>query len=554
MDRIYKFIEPMDDVLARQVSLLAIELQLFIRMPDKALTLITYMENHLLNGNGNSQSTKSNEKLSKEPEPKITPCDPIIEVFKKKLAKYKARCYLMKRNLTAAIKEIQLLSGDDSNIDALFLTANGQYLSGNLSEAMKTLSSISANCLVYSESGESSNVLFYNNMGVIHHVLGKPNLACHYFQLALKEDLALQEKLKKETEDKSIYIIGGSKYHELMYNLGIALLHAGRCAQAFDCLIIAVRRYHRNSRLWLRIAECCIQLHKPSNDIDFDVPRRQKQMVAKIVGTKDHRKFVLTTNLSTDKKYSAESQSYAIPVPTLEFASICLRNAYTLIPSDTQTAPVPLFLIPGVTPPAPNPCPGPTPSSPLGPEDIIVLRNGILTASAYVSLCLGDYIISLEYAKNLLGQPRLSSVHKLLGHLYAAESLVLLDKISEAIEHLNPENVKDIDFDLSPSAEKSKTEEDDKIKTNPPPRWCPTTLTSAHSVMQYNLAVAKTIRGQFEQASTLLKQTWQLRSPECKVPVHIIMLVIYIELQLGHAEVARNLIKQYVLQQKYHNG
>lgn len=28
-----------------------------------------------------------------------------------------------------------------------------------------------------------------NNIGVIHHAMGKPNLACHYFQTALKEDI-----------------------------------------------------------------------------------------------------------------------------------------------------------------------------------------------------------------------------------------------------------------------------------------------------------------------------------------------------------------------------
>lgn len=65
--------------------------------------------------------------------------------------------------------------------------------------------------------------------------------------------------------ERPLYTLGGSKYHELMYNLGIALLHAGRATQAFDCLIIAVRRYHRNSRLWLRLAECCIRVHKEVN-------------------------------------------------------------------------------------------------------------------------------------------------------------------------------------------------------------------------------------------------------------------------------------------------
>lgn len=43
--------------------------------------------------------------------------------------------------------------------------------------------------IVSSEYGESSSVLIKNNMGAIHHGMGKPNLACHYFQMALKEDM-----------------------------------------------------------------------------------------------------------------------------------------------------------------------------------------------------------------------------------------------------------------------------------------------------------------------------------------------------------------------------
>ncbi len=39
---------------------------------------------------------------------------------------------------------------------------------------------------------------------------------------------------------------------------------------------------------------------------------------------------------------------------------------------------------------------------------------------------------------------------RLLGHLYAAESLVLLNRINEAVPHLHPENVSKLS-DFSPS-------------------------------------------------------------------------------------------------------
>ncbi|KAG5884108.1 hypothetical protein JTB14_024148 [Gonioctena quinquepunctata] len=80
--------------------------------------------------------------------------------------------------------------------------------------------------------------------------------------------------------------------------------------------------------------------------------------------------------------------------------------------------------------------------------------------------------------------------------------------------------------------------------------WFPNTLQSTYAVMQYNIAVAKTIRGQLDQAAAMLKQIWQQKSSSCKVPTHIIMLFIYIELQLGHTDVAKNLIRQYHHQQR----
>lgn len=44
-----------------------------------------------------------------------------------------------------------------------------------------------------------------------------------------------------------------------------------------------------------------------------------------------------------------------------------------------------------------------------------------------------------------------SLVLRFLGHLYAAEALISLDRISDAIAHLNPENVTDVSLGVSPS-------------------------------------------------------------------------------------------------------
>ena len=72
------------------------------------------------------------------------------------------------------------------------------------------------------------------------------------------------------------------------------------------------------------------------------------------------------------------------------------------------------------------------------------MKISILSASAYISLCLGDYIPALEYAKSLLSIKKLPGAHCLLGHLYAAESLIYLDRIYEALEYLKLDNLLDI--------------------------------------------------------------------------------------------------------------
>lgn len=59
--------------------------------------------------------------------------------------------------------------------------------------------------------------------------------------------------------------LGGNKHYELMYSLGVSLLHAGHASLAFDCFMEAAQKLHNNPKLWLRIAECCIYCHKPVN-------------------------------------------------------------------------------------------------------------------------------------------------------------------------------------------------------------------------------------------------------------------------------------------------
>lgn len=66
----------------------------------------------------------------------------------------------------------------------------------------------------------------------------------------------------KSLSGRPLHCLGMSRHFELMYNMGIQLLHCGRALPAFECLIEAVQIYHINPHLWLRLAECCIMAYR----------------------------------------------------------------------------------------------------------------------------------------------------------------------------------------------------------------------------------------------------------------------------------------------------
>jgi len=333
-----------------------------------------------------------------------------------------------------------------------------------------------------------------------------------------------------------------------MYSLGVSLLYAGKASKAFDCFTEVAQRVHNNPKLLLRMAECCIYSHKYSNEVDFNIPKRRKDLVQKIIGSGIHRKIILATSLSKDIRYHSEGLSYAIPQPTLEFGYLCLKNALLLLPNNNEPN-VP------VTTMANSVSLSLTSGHNLGIQHAMLvsrattiesfnLKISVLAASAYVSLCLGDYILSLEHAKTLLSFNKLPGAYKMLGNLYAAESLIFMDKISEALEHLKLDNLEDLNTFIS-TPEFQEKEKAEEIMIKPIKAWYPTTVSTGTAVLRYNLAVAYAIRGELDKSGEILKQIWMTKEPDCDIPIQVIMLALYIELQLGHADISKSIIKQH---------
>ncbi|XP_008546859.1 CCR4-NOT transcription complex subunit 10 [Microplitis demolitor] len=643
LEKLFSFVEPMEENLAWKVCLFLIELYIQTNRLALALALVNYVENQFICSNvtDSKMNPGSTSAINLEkPDAKITVkdngkkndgwmgnnTDSNNEICRIKLLKYKVRLLLLLQHPKLCKKEWKLLmsltgspgaEAAGSNISTVFLKAHLEYVRGNYSKSMSLLNSCTGNSadnLEYKVHGESAAVIYYNNIACVHFARGKPNLAAFYLKRALVENKKAVDaaRVKDNNAGNSagqdncssqfLYTLGGGdKHHELMFNLGVALLGANQATKAFDCFTEAARgctRLHNSPELWLRMAECCIHCYKPSNKIDFDMTtRRQRPMtrgqrgrcqdlVQKVIGgVGQHRKIILASALNKDSRYHTQSLAYAMPQPTLEFAMLCLKNALlTLSRSPYEEATdksAKSMLI--TTPPGSSFLSDGNATGLLSSgstslatgiaeetgtiinagttiqilqakwmSEAINLKIAILTASAYVSLCLGDYVLALEHARTLLKIESLPGAYKMLGNLYAAESLILMDKINEAIAHLRLQNLEDISTAMPTVVIPADQDDDDSDKKNEVKResslsasWFPKSLNTAKGILRYNLAVSYAIRGELDKSGETLKQVWLSKGPDCDVPIHVIMLALYIELKLGHDEVARSIVKQH---------
>ena len=160
------------------------------------------------------------------------------------------------------------------------------------------------------------------------------------------------------------------------------------------------------------------------------------------------------------------------------------------------------------------------------------MRTALLAAKSFVALAVGDFVLGGRFAEELLAMRNLPAGYRLLGHLYAAESCILQDKISEAINHLDPENISDVGFGFG-------------LSSPPSPDAGSTTMSGSvadsRSVLQYNLAVSFALREEWDKASSLAGSLYE-RSRE--VSMHVLLLNLYLALRQGRTERARQLMRE----------
>lgn len=237
--------------------------------------------------------------------------------------------------------------------------------------------------------------------------------------------------------------------------MGVSLLHARKPNDAFDCLIEAVQLHHRDPLLWLRLAECCIQAHKPVKSFVLALPStvatdfivgKQKRFSPCGKATRYRKNYcrsrispkgclVVTDIKSRCERFRGRCHSCSIPRIRQLGSAQCRAAfeqdldprqwprcfAYLVQPScslltvvilvtdklekeetDSKEKPDLTVSLNEVS----------TLSKLRNPLVYRHLKNAILADAAYVALCLGDYLTSLRKAKELLKQPQISGNHQ----------------------------------------------------------------------------------------------------------------------------------------------
>lgn len=569
LDKLFPFIDPLsssaDEALCKKVLLLQVELYLCTYQPEKAMGLLTYIEKNIFNGKLTSVDKDGALSAgSKDDSKEGSPVESSWENWRPMLSVFKTRCLVMMKSMKACKREIkQLMNVQSSNTSVVFLKANFEYLRGNYRKAMKMLGS---GPQMYTDKGECLTVMHYNNLGCIHFHLRKHNLGAFYFRKALQENENVVREMRRSTDQQNrqhggdqgapkslsgrpLHCLGMSRHFELMYNMGIQLLHCGKAMPAFECLIEAVQIYQINPHLWLRLAECCIMAYRENNDDDRKLQKKQ-EIIQGSVGSGVHRKLILGPGVNQDKNSVGTP---AIPAATLEFASLCLRNALLLLPEmtgDTAAAEQNDDKDDGklgaetVLVQAP-------PGNPMRAQEVHNLRCSVLCASSYVALCLNDYTMALQYAETLLKQPKLSAAQSYLAHMYMGEALVALDRIADGIQHLNPDLVTDVSTTLPDNkSEQDKGDKDKGDKDIETPEikgafypWTPREPLTARAIIQYNLAAAHAVRGEYDKAAANLAESSKyIGTP---LPAQMYFLKLYLDLIEGRRKMAQFVIKEH---------
>lgn len=231
---------------------------------------------------------------------------------------------------------------------------------------------------------------------------------------------------------------------ELLYNHGIVLLQQQRYGDAYDCLLFSSKVFHASPFLWLRLAECCLAQHA-HKEVEQLRATEPADSLFDYVGSGPSRKALIDaarTRIQHHVKGTAEAREAQDDALSITSALLHLSNAMSLVAAalaaddsaraaadaaDKRVVPQPVQLM-----------------RRLNRSELVQLKCHILANQAYAELAAGNSLVALDRAQQLLGCPTCPGLLRHLARLYVAEALIMLGRVTEALEHLDPDSTGDL--------------------------------------------------------------------------------------------------------------
>jgi hypothetical protein len=354
--------------------------------------------------------------------------------------------------------------------------------------------------------------LLLNNLGIIHHSLGRHAIAAVYLDQARSAFTALYETDSQQKPELAspgtslstarprhpLSITGQAQSTHVAYNLGLqhlqldnyrtALSMFGECARADEVLASS------SPILWIRMAECCVgEANANAN----------AKPVAVVRGQGRGRRYVLNTREKPETNL-------------MQYAAVCARAALAIIDGTVaSSAASNASNSSGSLPSAPTAAAvAPTMSTPVKAR----LRCSALALIAYTTLNF-DPAAAIVACDELVSCSRPGdSDHAVLGRLYGAEALCMLGRPGEASDRLAPL------LAMSGSS-----------------------VADGREGAFVNAALAHALRGDMAAAARAAKaalKVTELSNSTGGTRRNAVMVAAYVSLRDGNADAARQILRQ----------
>jgi len=532
LERVFKIVEAVEEVVAQRICLLLLDLYLANRMPDKAGFVLEYLAKTLVSNGNVKQKEQTNDGGDDGDNNQKSASVSDKELLKFYLHQYRARIHIMSRSMKASKREIKsALNIRNQNVTALFLKSNYEYVRRNYRKAVKLLNSCpKTNAYV---SGQSLAVLYFNNLGCVHFKMGKYAMAGLYFRKAIEANEREAGRMPQVAGNEQKKLLGtgvSDRLHELVYNQGLVLLHLKKPREAHKCFKTGLLFSAQHSHAWMRLAECCIQDHwqqRTGNN------QPDNFTLAKLFGKAQNRKFIL--------KQAFQNTQMTGPL-SLSLAITYLNNALHLLARKTEPESKPDIKKPAAKAAAASTSAtsaAATATSPMQAAEQGVLRCHALANMAYAYLGTGNLHEALRYAQMLLAEASCPGPIRFLAHVYTAEAYIRLRRFADAMQHLSPQNVGDLSS-KGPAASEDAAGEAENLPTEVPPF----TAESARNTLLLNLAAAYCIKDDCDQAGACLAQVKQLPA-ESHQTRQSALLSVFVSLRQGKHDAALEIIQRH---------